>query len=436
MTETIKFDPRDFISEPYRTCPKCGHETFGIISISGTEYTRCCRDCWNKADFRLPEGRKKIIYLDQFVVSNLVKLKNPTTPAQERLAADPFWQELYGLIFQLRFLQMICCPDSWSHEEESRISNMNADLKEMYERLSGGNSFHQFNDIKSEQIGELALAWSEGREPQFNFDPRSVLSKDPDEWNERYFFTFQDNPFVTKTGIRQTRQANHANVARLFTDVWAKQVRDFDYWYDLERTEYQKAIIQSYVRSQQERQEVIAPINPSEQMSIEVLDKFLPSFVEGVIYSLQHVMRFPREGGVRSPEEQANMLLGFFKANRISEAPFLKLQAMMCAVIAMRAAAGQREPPNEGMTTDIDNVAHLLPYCEAMFMDNECRALMLNVPMRVRPDDAKKLYSMQVKDEFLAFLRDIRNSITVEHVQAIREVYGDKDLSGVPAAKM
>jgi hypothetical protein len=53
----------------------------------------------------------------------------------------------------------------------------------------------------------------------------------------------------------------------------------------------------------------------------------------------------------------------------------------------------------------------------------------------VRSDDVKKLYSMQVKDEFLAFLREIRNSITVEHVQAIREVYGDNDLCGVPAAQ-
>jgi hypothetical protein len=408
---------------------------FGILLIRGSRYTRRCRDCWTTADFRLPTLRKKIIYLDQFVISNLVKLKNPTTPAQAKLAADPFWQELYDLIFQLRHLQMICCPDSWSHEEESRISNMNADLKEMYERLSGGNSFEQFDGIKAKQIGELALAWSEGREPQFNFDPRSVLSKDPDEWDERFYISVQDNPFVTEAGIRQTRQAHHANVVRLFKDVWAKQVRDFDYWYDLERTDYQRAIAQSVVQSQRERQGVIASIDPREQMSMEALNKFLPSFAEGLLTSILHVMQFPREGGVRSPEEQTKLLACFSKANRISEAPFLKLQAMMYAVIAMKAAAGQREPPNEGMTTDIDNVAHLLPYCDAMFLDKECRALMLNVPMHVRPDDAKKLYSMQVKVEFLAFLREIRDSITVEHVQAIREVYGDKDLRGVPAAQ-
>ena len=428
-------DMRNFIGPPYWPCPKCGKDTFGVMIISRDSYMRRCRDCWHKQDYRLPRLKKKIIYLDQFVISDLVKLKNPTTSAQAKLADDPFWQELYDLIFQLRHLQMICCPDSWSHQEESRLSNMNADLKEMYERLSGGNSFEQFDGIKAKQIGELARAWSEGSEPQFNFDPRSVLSKDPDEWNERFYITFQDNPFVTESGIRQTRQAHHANIARLFANVWAKEVHDFDYWYDLERTDYQRAIARSVVQNLQERQEVIASIDPQKQMSMEALNRFLPSFAEGLLTNIMDIMRFPREGGVRLLEEQAKLLESFSKANRISEAPFLKLQAMMYAVIAMRASAGQREPPDEGMTTDIDNVAHLLPYCDAMFMDKECRALMLNVPMRVRTDDAKKLYSMQIKDEFLAFLREIRDSITVDHVQAIREVYGDKDLRGVPAAQ-
>jgi hypothetical protein len=70
---------------------------------------------------------------------------------------------------------------------------------------------------------------------------------------------------------------------------------------------------------------------------------------------------------MRPPEEQVNLAKGFIQANRIAEAPFLKLQAMMYAVMAMKAAGGQKEPPNEGMGTDVDNVAHLLPYCDATF---------------------------------------------------------------------
>ena len=80
MTESKRLDPRNLISPPYRTCPKCSHGNFGVFIISGARYTRRCRDCWHTAEFPLPKLRKKIIYLDQFVISNLMKLKNPATP--------------------------------------------------------------------------------------------------------------------------------------------------------------------------------------------------------------------------------------------------------------------------------------------------------------------------------------------------------------------
>jgi hypothetical protein len=37
---------------------------------------------------------------------------------------------------------------------------------------------------------------------------------------------------------------------------------------------------------------------------------------------------------------------------------------------------------------------------------------------------------MQVKDDFLAFLRRIQDGITPEHVQGLREAYGNRDLTG------
>jgi len=98
---------------------------------------------------------------------------------------------------------------------------------------------------------------------------------------------------------------------------------------------------------------------------------------------------------------------------------------MMYAAIAMRAAAGQKEPPNEGMTTDIETVAHLLPYCDAMLMDNDCRALLLNIPMTLRPAEVARVYSLNSRTEFLAHLRSIRDNITPEHIETLRDVYGE-----------
>jgi len=100
MAHSGRFDPRDFISTPYRTCPECGHETFGILLIRDNRYTRRCRDCWHSSEYRLPELRRKIIYLDQFVISNLMKLVTPSAKGREKVKADAFWQELHDLLIQ------------------------------------------------------------------------------------------------------------------------------------------------------------------------------------------------------------------------------------------------------------------------------------------------------------------------------------------------
>lgn len=406
-----------------------------MLGIYSNRVLRRCRNCWYQHYVDLPEVRKKIIYLDQFVISEFAKLKNPTASGHDRVVANPFWQQAHELLFQLRQLQMVCCPDSWSHQQESRISGFNAELKKMYEQLSGGITFEHFDGIKLKQIGELARTWSEDRDPVFDFDPVEVLSSDPNQWSERYYIAFRDNPFLREADILSSRRKLYDEICQLFKDVWAKEEREFDYWYDLERTEYQKALVRSAMRSHRERFEVVLSSVVGQDTPLERLERLMSSFAENVLKTVWDVMQFPRGDGVRPKEETTKLMKEFMQANRIAEAPFLKLQAMMYAVMAMRAFGGKKEPPNEGMATDIETVAHVLPYCDAMFVDNECRSLLLNIPKRVQPKLVNRVYSMRVKDDFLAFLRGIRNNISPDHVQGLIEAYGDRNLTGVPAAR-
>ncbi len=151
----------------------------------------------------------------------------------------------------------------------------------------------------------------------------------------------------------------------------------------------------------------------------------LLSPAEVLLTNIFEIMRFPRAGKQRTAEEITTLQRGFAEANRISEAPFAKLQSLMYASIAMRAAGGQKEPPNEGMTTDVETVAHLLPYCDAMLMDKDCRALLLNVPKELQPPEVAKVYSLNNREEFMGYLRTIRDSITPEHSQVLKELYGE-----------
>jgi len=142
-------------------------------------------------------------------------------------------------------------------------------------------------------------------------------------------------------------------------------------------------------------------------------------------------MRFRRDGAERTREEASKLEKSFGDANRIAEAPFVKLSALMYAAIAMRAASGQKEPPNIGTTTDVDTVSYLMPYCDLMFIDNGCRSLFLNMPKNLRPADADKLYSLNTRTEFLNRLSGIRDAISKEQLEAVREVYGNQHTEGL-----
>ena len=179
MNEKRPFSARDMITGPLNDCPKCGKHEFGVHGIHADRTFRRCRDCWHHHYVHLPQLRKKIIYLEQFVISDLAKLKNPAFRGHQKVASNPFWHELYDLLVELRGLQLICCPDSSSHQQESRISEMNADLKNMYEQFSGGITFRNFPEIEMAQVWEMAHAWAESREPAFNFSARSVLLQIP-----------------------------------------------------------------------------------------------------------------------------------------------------------------------------------------------------------------------------------------------------------------
>ena len=50
------------------------------------------------------------------------------------------------------------------------------------------------------------------------------------------------------------------------------------------------------VKHKREREEALLSCKPREEPPLELLDKILPSFAEIVIASIEHIMRFPRDG--------------------------------------------------------------------------------------------------------------------------------------------
>ena len=70
-------DPRAWINPPYHACPFCAvRDSYGVLMIAGRGYVRRCRECMKDETFPLPPAPKKLLYLDQFVISKLMFVLN------------------------------------------------------------------------------------------------------------------------------------------------------------------------------------------------------------------------------------------------------------------------------------------------------------------------------------------------------------------------
>ena len=116
--QSFVFDPRMFITGPRRPCPRCGQAEFGTLSITNNVHTRRCGGCFHYEEETLPPLAKRMIYLDQMVISDIAKKLDPVSRA-EKPHVDDFWLEAFDRIDRLVKLQLIVCPNSPIHEVES-----------------------------------------------------------------------------------------------------------------------------------------------------------------------------------------------------------------------------------------------------------------------------------------------------------------------------
>jgi len=407
----IKIDPRDFIGGPYEDCPKCGQHEFGVLNIHDTSCTRRCRSCWHMLTFVLPELRKKVIYLDQFVFSNIVKMLSPETPGHERAKAEPLWRELFESLDVLCRMQLIICPDSSEHDAESLISPFYEELKHTYEHFSTGISFEHSTSIQHQQIMAAFSSYLEGKKPEFDCDPQRVTSGRLHGWHDRMFVTVSGTLPGHMEAIRRTRSTLHVSLGDVFKR-WQQGGETFTQAFEREKAAYGRGIWQVYLEGAHKLMQVMAgqlPPTPENFLSVH------GSLITGLEYMAN--LR-----GLTSEARKA--VMAFIASGAMNETPSNIISASMWASLAMQAAAGQKKPPDEGMASDIDVVSTLLPYCDAMFVDNKCRSLLSNIPKKHKLPYKCLVFSSKTSSEFLQYLRDIRNSATPEHLELLQEVYG------------
>jgi hypothetical protein len=415
----FNFDPRVFISQPYIKCPNCGKNSFGVLRVEERQYFRRCKECLYprgnqpSARYPLPELSKKIIYVDQFAVSNMMNALNPETKAHKR-GVDEFYLRLFEKLDHLCKLQVIICPSSDFHYQESLVHEHYEALKKMYNLLSYGISFDDHGDIQNAQVYEHARNWISGRaDAPPDFDEHPVFQENVNAWQDHLIITADFPKELSQKiakGLRHIREKSIEGMKDLIARWQSEKDKTFDYWFEQE-SQWGKEVLK-FLQNPLEKLSGWVEPNQIDPLRIPVFKMLL---------SIR--LAFIREG-VKESDVKAK-LIEYLNSASFKHLPFNRIHSMLIAALARQVATSGRKNIDQGMMNDTSMISTLLPYCDAMFIDNACRNLLMETPLRVEDEYGTKVFSINIKADFLNYLDDIEANITQDHFDRVNEVYGD-----------
>ena len=388
----------------------------GTLSVTGNVHARRCRNCFHDETERLPPLTKKLIYLDQMLLSGIARELDPVWREQTK-RRDDFWLEAFDQIDRLVKLQLIVCPDSTVHEEESCSydDRYESVLRRLYKHLASGVSLDFPHQVLMAQLWEAFEAWFTDRDPEWIRITRDdVVDGHLDRWSERLLLTVNMSHWPGRIeSLRDSRTSAHEILQQLW-EQWASERHvSFETRFQTECCGVANGVLQSFLhwhRVTSGAEEVVDPL--------QLLPGWQVQLVTGLLSRLE-------EKGVPH-EEQLTQAVHFLYSEPALCTPENHLGALLHASLARRAASGQKHVPSRGTRNDIAFIAAYLPYCDAMFIDNEFAQLLSEEPLATEVKDyPTRIFSTRSRDEFLTYLADLEAESEPDHLALVARTYGE-----------
>lgn len=373
--------------------------------------------------YGVPPVRKRVVYLDQFAVSNLMLASQPDLEPSKRERIAPFWFDLGKRLDRLRWLQAIACPDSEFHMYESLASRNREALKRAYEAISGGLTFYSSDKIAREQLFVAARSWALGEKPDYDFRPESVIYGKLHSWTDLYYITASiPNPDEMLVELSSAREGAAQGLTEAFNSWRLQSEVSFDQRFNEEAGEYGKILFERHLEYSLR---VTSVMNGVGAITPDLL------FPPNSVLAYRVIEEGLRYAGL--PDEEAfTGTIEFLRSDAIKMVPFNRISSMMWAALARQAATGRKRPPNRGMLSDVEMISTLLPYCDAMFVDRECYGLLRDHPLGALQEEFDtRIFSLGDPGGFIEYLGAIEAGVPREVAGLASDMFGAR----VPAAE-
>lgn len=397
----------------FRNCPQCGQpDSFGVLNVGGMFARRRCKACRYSHSEELPALNKRVIYLDQFAISNLYLVKSGTMPAGANSRA--FWVEAEKQVNRAYLLQQAIFPGSNIHDSETIVSPFAAELRLAHEMLSGDTSFHTTEEIELAQALAFAEAYIAGATvPIVKFDVDDVLEGSRNSWLPTMHVTANMDTSFFAPSIRQNRDQS-GDAFDALAAQWAAEKPTFKDVLKAELGAYGSSHVEG-LRAAQERLQRGA-------LAGDMMEVFeaTQSPARRELEALKYLFE---ERGI-APESAAAEVGKFWNWQGCERIPNHRISAYLFAAIASKMASGQKQPPGRGALNDVRAISCYAPYVDAMLIDNQFAGLLNEKRVKSGSGLDAKVFSLKRGDEFLAYITELADSAPDDVREEAKQLYG------------
>ena len=401
---------------PYSDCPFCKQrESFGIVVIGRGRFTRKCNSCQQTQAFALPQPTKTVIYLDQFVLSNISKVLSSDTPAKKKGRIDPFYLSLFAKLHRLLRLQLMVCPQSPIHRDESVVSSDYEKLEQVYAFFPEGVKFREPETIRNGQIITVAKRRFQDAVDDYCMTRDFAIIGEIHKWENfpgirlraPILPGYESALLRIKAARRKAYTEVHGDWARSGSVTFQERYRD-------ERTGLGKSLFRRWNRILKRETEIASGIS-------ERTDGDAWAFLEPEVRLLFDLFTLFRENMDNNGDFVAEVWR-FLASNELDAVPYLRISSLLFAALARRAANANKAPDNVPFE-DVDMIAAYLPLCDAMFIDREMHGLLQQRAVRDQLGFNTKVFSLRTKSEFLDYLDAIEAGAPRQHIETAEAIY-------------
>lgn len=393
------------VYRPIADCPACGAtQSYGNVLISQDVLHRGCTHCKYWTEIGLPPVRKKVVYLDQSLLSSAFK------------QGDPRSVQAVNAVSALASKQLLVTPHSNIHESETYQwsgygGRTPAGLMRFIEQAARGLRFRATYQIEQTQLHKSFLAFLAGAGSNYNVERRDALPRHADDWHN-YMYVSVGRRLDDKALVGKMKQQAVAHLVRLF-DQWATSTTSL-------------------------QQDVAAEIGEAAQTYFSQYALYMSRLARGdwdALLDAPVASQYVERLVALQPEsvdagEKLKRVAEYLRSSHFANTPITSLTARIFATLKGMVRAGafvnrqRAQSELSGIFFDVQHIATYAPYCDAIFVDNQMASLIAQPSVGLALKYGTHVFSLNSRDAFVSWLAEVEATKSPEHASALERAYG------------